>query len=1199
MFLQKSLKIQESKSPDAKEEKPQAMPAAEPAKPVDTAAQEEYPGLYGPVETKPKRRRPRSIEPPLSPTGDVHAEHDLTKDGHSMDTGAAVDSLMAKKDGDRSKMQEDENLSPRSPRSPRPRKTSEKDDDDVQAPLSPSTKKVMPKIALVKLADGLKSQAVELSPRTQRKQDMAGQEDKDADRRSPRGGRGSPRGKQEIKESTSPSESKEIKLADSKNEKLKPDEKEDKGPASPDGQAKSRRKTSPEKQPSLRSKRPLAGRTLSSETLPVTSLMSSSHEKEPTSIRMEMKRRTSVEDLRGMIERRQCSFSTETAESDQEPQSNAKNALESRRPGRILPERRDSSESVGSNKQAPTDKREPVLMRNHKPVDKSVSSLRRKFAVQEFGSTPNVSDLSILTGRKEKERPKEGCVKQMTQAFSLVSLNDQGAEMRRSSKSSSVRSSPQSLSPASSNSSISNVVANQIKRLQEKASSSPESPERRPSVQTTRSPKDSGPSLYSIHGRLEHRKSLTNVADVRAKFDKKKESVPNTDSPPPSPSVTKSPSPQRRARKENTAKPSLVSSVAAARIKYTVSVSNSVDSGPPKKSVSMKENGSARTQRLVAVMESPNTEKTGKADSNVTTFTVNGQKRRQNSTQSSARHEENNNNSNNNNRNNSVKVDVRRKGSCTNPAEVSNKPADEKQGKRDKDNEDSVPSRRASVTKNDRRRGSLPRQTDPPRDASRRGSVTKGKESPKEAARRRSVSKESQKSVSRRGSLSKGQDSSNESCRGKAASKDAEPSKEASSLHVPGAEPEEDDRGRRRRRRRERNTPSPEPTKAQAEADVKMVSNLDIKSEVKPKVNTTVKPKVRQEVKEKEVKQDILKENQPAVKIENKQSDQQKVKPEVKTETKTETKHGVKSEVKSEAKHDVKPVPNSEAKPEVKVEVKPDREQERKNRREERARRQKEREEEAARVKAEKEKEDAKKAAKVVRKESKEEKRELRKEKIDLKKKTTSELTQPVAGSSASHSIRRRHSKREEPKPSEVLSKVATAEVAKSEEEEPMPDLLAQAQKKTAGESATAEDMIGGRSPRAILTNSALRGAEAVIGHALPKSTPDEEESKEDPTDERRSRKDATRRSRAINRGSRISRLDIFRRARSVDISKASKDRSPDRLLGGSGASDRSRSVDRSGKNRDKSPGGEETRKGGSWLSKRTGSISNFLRPSK
>ncbi|XP_033643827.1 uncharacterized protein LOC117303677 [Asterias rubens] len=1188
------------------------VPAAEAVKQpsasseVETRASlKEYPGLYGPIETKPKRRRPRSIEPPLCPP-----EETQTQESH-----AAVDSLLAKKEEDQTKTQESRPGS-LSPRSPLLKKSRDSAEGEAMVPLSPTSKKVMPKIELVKLADGLKSQAVELSPRTKRKQDMAGEEDKGVNRKSPRGGQASPRGARESPESVSSGENKENKPAEGKDEKPRRDVKEH---TSPVRQANLRKDDSPERS-THRSRRSHASRTLSSEILPIGSLRSSSREKEPMAIRLDMERRTSVEDLRAAIEKRQRTFSSDTVESDPEPQNNTKFTFETRRT-----ERRESSDSLVSTKQTP-EKREPVLMRSQKPEEKSVSTLRRKFVSQDYGSTPNVADLSTLTGRKGKERPREGCVKQMSQAFSLVSLNDQPGDVRRSSKSSSVRSSPQSLSPASSNSSISNIVANQIKRLQEKASSSPESPERRPSIQSPRGIKDTSPSLYSIKGRLEHRQSLTNVADVRAKFDKKGESPSNTDSSP-SPSATSSPAQGRRTRKDNNAKPTLVSSVAAARIKYTVSVSNSEDNSAPKKSVSMRENGNAKTQRLVAVLETPKAEKTRKSDSSVTTFTVNqSQKRRQNS--SSTRLEENNNNSNNNNRNYSARVDVRRKGSCTKTAEVSSKATEDKQGKFDKDNDDRGPSRRGSVTRSDKRRNSLSKQNDLSRDTSRRGSLTKGKESPKEAARKRSVSKESQKTSSRRRSLSKSQDSINEGAKGKVVAKGTEPSKETPALRVPEAEPEEDERGRRRRRRRERNNPSPDPTKAaakieeaipEAKAEVKGKpgSKTDVKVEVKPKVKSDVKQEIKKEFKDKEGNVETQKINQQKVKQDVKHTSPPKVKPELGKETKQKVSHVVKSDVKQQVKPEVK----AEVKPEVKSEVKPDRVQERKNRREERARRQKEREDEAARVKAEKEKEEAarvkaekekqeaarvkaekekeeaKKTVRVERKETqKDERREMRKEKMDLKKSTT-EQTRPGTESSGFHGIRRRHSKREEQKPWEVPSKAAPAAVSKTEEEEPMPDLLAQAQKKTAGEASTAEDVIGGRSPRAILTNSALRGAEAVIGHALPKSPTDEEEVKEDPADERRSRKDATRRSRAINRGSRISRLDIFKRARSVDSSKGSKERSPDRL-GGGGASNRACSVDRSGKNRDKSPGGEETRKGGSWLSKRTGSISNFLRPS-
>ncbi|XP_038061600.1 microtubule-associated protein futsch-like isoform X2 [Patiria miniata] len=1344
---EKSMEIHPSQSVEAKSSKVSEMAPVDnvpPAQVTDVKkAQEEYPGLYGPIETKLKRRRSPSSEsrPRPEDTQDTHAKDGSTTEASVTDSHAAVDSLLAKKiEGSPTEelVLRDGSISPRLKT-----RTGEQKDCEDRGPGSPSatSKKVTPKFELVKLADGLKSQAVELSPRTQRRRERESKQDAKRDGkvspRSPREGRRSPgespraspqagrqeksgdsiipRGKQESGESfshskhdkeersspnrpsrttehTSPkseqpsaekiSQMKEIgkkisQRLSGRDEETKQDAKKDEEPKiqeqvkeekqvskdqSSAGQAESRRETSPEKQWDRKAK---TGRTLSPESEPT--FRSSNRERGSTPTGRERERRPSVENLRAAIERRQRSFSSDTADSDLESPSNAKKALEIRLSGRIGTERRDSSDSVGSNKQFPLEgKREPVLMRGReKKEDKSVSSLRRRFVTQEFGSTPNVTELSsLLAGRKEKERPREGCVKQMSQAFAVASLSEQGAsDIRRSSKSSSVRSSPQSLSPASSTSSLSNIVASQIKRLQDKASSSPESPERRTSIQN-KGTKDTVPSLYSLHGRLEHRQSLTNIADVRAKFDKKTESSTTSDS---SPMASRTSSPARNPRKDP-AKPTLVPSVAAARIKYTVSVSNSENSRSqgnsensrsPKKSVSPHQNGSTRSQRRIAVIESSQAEKSTKSDSTVT-FTINqNQKRRQNTSRGASRLEENNNNSNNNNRNFSGRAEVRRKGSSANQPDASNRP-----NKKQEETENQGATRKNSFSRNDKRRGSLPRQTES-RESSRRGSLTKGKESPKAQARRASISKgkESPKNSSRRNSMTKARDSSNESSKGKIVSKDKEPSKDASSLRTPGSEQDEDERSRRRRRRRERNT-TPEPPRPESKTDIDKpeVKASDVKS-VKEKIKTGSEQDVKENVKG-EIKKDVGTDNKPKANSENKQSSQsrvksenkpevkqaipeakqdfkpeakQDVKPKVKPEVKPTVKPEVKPEAKPEAKPAVKPEVKPEAKPEAKPEVKPDRAQERRNRREERARRQKEREdeaskakeeaarqkaeaaraklkqemeaarvkeEEAARLKAEKQTEEAtKKASRVERRESKRaERRGTQREKslgaTDTKKTASPSDLMPSGSDASTHSIRRRQSKREEQKPSQVSAAAQKAVKPDSEEEDPnMPDVLAQAQKKASAESATGEE---GRSPRAILTNSALRGAEAVIGHALPKSPPpEEEEPKEDAEDDRRSRKDATRRSRAINRGSRISRLDIFKRARSVDSSKASKERSPDRLLGGGGASSRACSMDRSGKNRDKSPGGEETRKGGSWLSKRTGSISNFLRPSK
>ncbi|XP_071828909.1 uncharacterized protein [Apostichopus japonicus] len=108
------------------------------------------------------------------------------------------------------------------------------------------------------------------------------------------------------------------------------------------------------------------------------------------------------------------------------------------------------------------------------------------------------------------------------------------------------------------------------------------------------------------------------------------------------------------------------------------------------------------------------------------------------------------------------------------------------------------------------------------------------------------------------------------------------------------------------------------------------------------------------------------------------------------------------------------------------------------------------------------------------------------------------------------------------------------------------------------------------RNPRQAVAASALQGAAAAIGHALPDPAT-RAELEELPGDERRSRKDKTRRGRMLSKADRLSKLDLFRRARSVDTSKAPRDRSPSLERPGRGG--RASSMDRS-KKRDKSPTG-------------------------
>ena len=781
------------------------------------------------------------------------------------------------------------------------------------------------------------------------------------------------------------------------------------------------------------------------------------------------------------------------------------------------------------------DKHDAVLSKSmRKPEDKSVNNLRKKFTTLEYGggSAPNVSEVGHqslkdkYTPRSRREAPKQGCVRQLSQAFSMISLMEDG-QQRRGSTSSSVKSSPRSLSPASSTNSL---IASQIKKLQDKASTggasggttggstSDVSSSRRQSIETSKtSTRENSPVPGSpLVGRRDYRQSLPNIAAVRAKFDKSNDKpAAATDSGTDSKDDSKS---------DN--KPARTKSTPTNRISYKVSVVNDDEKEKSLTTTTTKDTKSAaevsvrvRSPRLVAVIESP----PEKEEDGTVTFTLKPNPTRSRVSKVNSAPHQTKASSNNNNTGN-----VRRKtqmftATVEETTTVVKKPkADEKKEERKVDKKEVKIEVKSVATKAKQTTSAVrPKETGTVRTSTVRTSAAKSVED-----------KSNEREESARNRRRRREQSTNSLSPAPEHNKSSE--KTTSSVTSAGKSP--DRRGRRSRNRRDLKSQSHDLDNKKAESE----------KQEKPSVRGARRERERKETNSKtemtenQRKEAILarrerreaRESREAARVERKDSKKEKTTESVERKDSKNTKGDSKVERKDSTKSKTVKVDRKDSK--------------------------------------------TKKDVRLQRTES-----DLRNEKKD----TDSPL----------RSLRRRRSKKDElgtpsvelDSTSEGASASGNSELDSTSQSSDYPDLLANTRRKNRDGSAKGENR-SSRCARAVVAHSALKGAEALIGTQLPKTVD------EDP-DERKSRKDKSRRGRAINRADRISRLDLFRRARSVDSSKATKDRSPSHERG---KSDRAQSVDRTSKKRESSIDRQKG-DGKNWLSKRTGSITNFLRASK
>ena len=801
-------------------------------------------------------------------------------------------------------------------------------------------------------------------------------------------------------------------------------------------------------------------------------------------------------------------------------------------------DKKESTDVASSQRRAVSqwvDKHDAVLSKSmRKPEDKSVNNLRKKFTTLEYGggSAPNVSEVGHqslkdkYTPRSRREAPKQGCVRQLSQAFSMISLMEDG-QQRRGSTSSSVKSSPRSLSPASSTNSL---IASQIKKLQDKAtpggasggatggSTSDVSSSRRQSVETSKtSTRENSPVPGSpLIGRRDYRQSLPNIAAVRAKFDK------SGDKPA---AATDSGTDSKDDSKSNN-KPARTKSTPTNRISYKVSVVNDDDKEKSSPTATAKDAKSAaevsvrvRSPRLVAVIESP----PEKEEDGTVTFTLKPNPTRSRVSKVNSAPQQTKGTSSNNNTGN-----VRRKtqmftATVEETTTVVKKPkADEKKEEKKVDKKE-VKIEVKSVATNARQTTSAvrPKETSTVRTGTVRTSAVKSvedrsNEREESARNRRRRREQSSNSLSPAPEHNKSSD------------------KTTGSVTSAGKSP--DRRGRRSRNRRDLKSPSQDLDNKKAENDKQEKSSVRGARRERERKETNTKT----EMTETQRKEAILarrerreaREAREAARVERKDSKKEKSTESVERKDSKNTKGDSKVERKDSTK--------------------------------------------SRNVKVDRKDSKTKKDVRLQRTES-----DLRNEKKD----TDSPL----------RSLRRRRSKKDElgtpsvelDSTSEGASASGNSELDSTSQSSDYPDLLANTRRKNRDGSAKGENR-SSRCARAVVAHSALKGAEALIGTQLPKTVD------EDP-DERKSRKDKSRRGRAINRADRISRLDLFRRARSVDSSKATKDRSPSHERG---KTDRAQSVDRTSKKRESSIDRQKG-DGKNWLSKRTGSITNFLRASK
>ena len=285
-------------------------------------------------------------------------------------------------------------------------------------------------------------------------------------------------------------------------------------------------------------------------------------------------------------------FSDTTNDSEQESISLRSDSDIRRRFESILAHRRrESSDSVSSSRRSsPSTGRlyDSNFTRNKANGD--VQNLRKKFT----GANANVAQAGPVKQKSkslkyEKERPREGSVKALTQTFGA-------AQEEKKNGSGSNKSSPRSLSPASSTGSVSTGIAEKIKKL--KAPSDIERPlERRKSADLIKARVAHLEHDKSAQPETEHRKSMPAIQAVRSKFER----TDSQESPLPSPKKS------------------------SGKISYTVSVTDSdKENSESSKQDDRSARQKSRTAKLVAVMETPGSDK--KAET--VTFTVNSHARK-------------------------------------------------------------------------------------------------------------------------------------------------------------------------------------------------------------------------------------------------------------------------------------------------------------------------------------------------------------------------------------------------------------------------------------------------------------------------------------------------------------------------------------------------------------------------------------------
>eukprot|EP00057_Strongylocentrotus_purpuratus_P019095 XP_011673569.1 PREDICTED: zinc finger CCCH domain-containing protein 13 isoform X6 [Strongylocentrotus purpuratus] len=282
-------------------------------------------------------------------------------------------------------------------------------------------------------------------------------------------------------------------------------------------------------------------------------------------------------------------FSDTTNDSEQESISLRSDTDIRRRFESILAHRRrESSDSVSSSRKSSPSGRLYDSNFSRTRTNGDVQNLRKKFT----GSTPNVAQVGPVKQKSkslkyEKERPREGSVKALSQTF--------GSGDEKKPDGNSNKSSPRSLSPASSSGSLSTGIADKIKKLK----NTEEKPlERRKSADLIKARVAQMEQTKETSSESSQRKSMPAIRAVRSKFEKNGKQDTSL-------------SPTRKA---------------AAKISYTVSVTdsdkeNSESSRADDRSYRQK----SKSSRLVAVVETSDSKK--KPDT-VTSFTVNPHGRR-------------------------------------------------------------------------------------------------------------------------------------------------------------------------------------------------------------------------------------------------------------------------------------------------------------------------------------------------------------------------------------------------------------------------------------------------------------------------------------------------------------------------------------------------------------------------------------------